>query len=202
MRPFCLGLTGSIAMGKTTTAAIFRNLGIDVWDADATVHQLYLSGGQASKEIAKVWPDAIKPDGSVCREALRKITIDRPDGLSQLNNIVHPLISDARIRAIATAGSTGKSIILLDIPLLFEVGADKECDAIIVVSALPETQRTRIFARPDMSEALFQRILSNQMPDDEKRARADYIIETTSLAHVEQAAKSILLDIQQKRRLS
>ena len=189
-----LGLTGSIGMGKSTTAAIFANLGIPVWDADATVHALYAPDGQATRAIAKLFPDVIE-NAAVSRPILRtKIAADATV-LDTIQSLVHPLVAANRLAFLAT---TTAEIVLLDIPLLFETGADSLCDGIVVVSAPPEIQRQRVLDR-GMTEAEFNLILARQLPDAEKRARATWVIETLTLDSATQAVKNILKEIRQRQ---
>ena len=171
-----LGLTGSIGMGKTTTAALFAARGIPVWDADAAVHRLYARGGAAVAPLAAAFPAAVS-QGAVSRAALKAVIAADPAALARIEAIVHPLV--AADRAAFLAGQSAP-VVLLDIPLLFETGADAMVDATVVVSAPAEEQRARVLARPGMSDADFERILARQMPDAEKRARADYVIDTTT----------------------
>ena len=190
---FVLGLTGSIGMGKSTTAQMFADEGLPVWDADATVHRLYQPGQPAALAIGQLFPSAIAPDGSVNRATLRGLIQSDPTVLDRLNAAVHPLV--AQDRADFLASNETAKIILLDVPLLFEIGLDKACDAVAVVSAPPEVQRQRVLDRGAMTEAELQTILARQMPDAEKRARATYIIPTTSLEAARQAVKDVLADI-------
>jgi dephospho-CoA kinase len=194
MKPFRLGLTGSIGMGKSTTAAMFADEGIPVWDADATVHRLYAPGGPAALAVAALYPQAIEADGGVSRPRLRSLIAADPGVLDRLNTAVHPLVAADRAAFIAAATA---DIVLLDVPLLFETGADAQCDAVVVVSVSPETQRDRVLAR-GMNEAEFAMILSRQMPDAEKRARASYLIETTTLDIARAGVKQVLADIRGK----
>ena len=195
MKPFRLGLTGSIGMGKSTTAAMFADEGIPVWDADAAVHRLYAPGQPAALAVAALFPSAMAPDGSVSRPALRALIAADPSVMDRLNEAVHPLVQADRAAFLAEAQA---DIVLLDIPLLFETGADQLCDAVVVVSAPPETQRDRVLAR-GMTEAEFQMILSRQLPDAEKQARADYVIQSTSLDTARAAVKDILHTIRRAR---
>lgn len=192
---FRLGLTGSIGMGKSTTAAMFADEGIPVWDADAAVHRLYMPGQPAALAVAQAFPTAMAPDGSVNRPALRAIIAADATALDRLNAAVHPLV--AADRAAFLAAEAKADIVLLDIPLLYETGAAATCDAVAVVTAPVETQRQRVLAR-GMTPADFALILSRQMPDAEKRARADYIIPTTGLEPARAAVKDILADIRQR----
>lgn len=192
---FRLGLTGSIGMGKSTTAAMFAAQGIPVWDADAAVHRLYAPGQPAALAVAQAFPAAMAADGSVNRPALRGLIAADPAVLDRLTAAVHPLV--AADRASFLAAHADAPIVLLDIPLLYETGLDRDCDAVAVVSAPPETQRARVLAR-GMTEAEFQLILSRQTPDAEKRARADYIIPTTGLEPARAAVKDVLAAIKKQ----
>lgn len=194
---FRLGLTGSIGMGKSTTAAMFRAEGVPVWDADATVHRLYEPSGAAALALAKVFPDAIDADGRVNRARLRAMIQADGGVLDRLNAIVHPLVSADRAGFVLA--NEAAQIVLLDIPLLYETGLQGLCDAVAVVSAPAELQRERVLAR-GMSEADFQLILSRQIPDRDKCARADYVIPTISLEAALAAVKDVLADI--RRRIS
>ena len=192
---FRLGLTGSIGMGKSTTAAMFAAQGIPVWDADAAVHRLYAPGQPAALAVAQAFPAAMAADGSVNRPALRGLIAADPAVLDRLTAAVHPLV--AADRASFLAAHAAAPIVLLDIPLLYETGLDRDCDAVAVVSAPPETQRARVLAR-GMTETEFQLILSRQTPDAEKRARADYIIPTTGLEPARAAVKDVLAAIKKQ----
>ncbi|WP_374429507.1 dephospho-CoA kinase [Tabrizicola sp.] len=194
---FILGLTGSIGMGKSTTAKMFAEEGIPVWDADATVHRLYQPGQPAALAVKSLFTNAIDPDGSVNRATLRALIQADPTALDRLNAAVHPLV--AADRAAFIAAHKDAEILLLDVPLLYEIGLDKACDAVAVVSAPPEVQRQRVLDRGAMTEAEFQTILARQLPDAEKRARADYIIPTTSLEAARQAVKQVLTDIRRAK---
>ena len=192
---FKLGLTGSIGMGKSTTAQMFAEEGVPVWDADAAVHRLYQPDQPAALAIAKLFPDAIA-DGAVSRPRLREIIQADPSALDRINAAVHPLV--AQDRAAFLAANEMAEVILLDVPLLYEIGLDAACDAVAVVSVPAEIQLDRVLSR-GMSEADFQLILSRQLPDAEKRARADYIISTTSLAAARAAVKDVLASIRRTK---
>ena len=172
-----LGLTGSIAMGKSTTAAMFQEAGVPVWDADAAVHRAYGKGGAAVEPVASLVSDARTPDG-LDREALRRAIAADPTMLTQIERIVHPLIAADRKAFMEEAREAGAPVVLLDIPILFETGGDARVDRTIVVTCSPEEQRRRALAREGMTPDRFDAILARQMPDAEKRARADHIIDT------------------------
>ena len=190
---FILGLTGSIGMGKSTTARMFADEGVPVWDADSTVHRLYQPGQPAALAVKNLFAEAIDPDGSVNRTTLRALIQADPTVLDRLNAAVHPLV--AADRAAFIADHAAAEILLLDVPLLVEIGLDEACDAVAVVSAPPEVQRQRVLDRGAMTEAEFQTMLARQLPDAEKRKRADYIIPTTSLEAARRAVKDVLADI-------
>lgn len=187
-----LGLTGSIGMGKSTTAQMFAALGVPLWDADATVHALYAPGGAAVEPISARFPGVLS-EGAIDRSALRAaLKLDPTHGLSDLNAIVHPLV--AQNRADWLAQQTG-GLVVLDVPLLFETGGDQLCDKIAVVSTDAATQRARILARGTMTEAEMDMILSRQMPDADKRARADYIIPTDNIESARAAVAAIVEEL-------
>lgn len=174
-----LGMTGSIGMGKSTTAGFFRDAGVPVWDADAEVHRLYAAGGAAVAPLARLCPRALK-DGAIDRNVLKDWISRDSNALKRIEEVVHPLVAASREQFVAHHKKVGTPLILLDIPLLFESGAERLCDATLTVSAPPEEQRARVMDRPGMTEAHFQTILAKQMPDTEKRARATHVIETLS----------------------
>lgn len=188
---YCLGLTGSIGMGKTTTAAMFAAQGVPVWDADQTVHRLYQ--GAAIEPMRAAFPECIK-DGVVSRDNLRAMIAANPAILDRIQSIVHPLIAADRAQFITHATAP---IILLDLPLLFEIGAEQLCDGVVVVSAPADLQRARVLARGQMTAEQFDIILSRQIPDAEKRARADWVIETTNLDDAKAQVAQILSEIKE-----
>lgn len=195
-RPFLLGLTGSIGMGKSTTARLFADEGVPVWDADAAVHRLYQ--GPAVPAIAAIHPAAIV-NGQVERAILRDWIADDETALSQIEAVIHPLVAADREAFIARATAEWEPLVVLDIPLLFETGADADMDASLVVTAPPEVQRARVLARPGMTEDRFQAMLSRQMPDAEKRARATYVIETLTIDAARQAVRALIDEIRGDR---
>lgn len=172
---FVLGLTGSIGMGKSTTAKFFAEEGVPVHDADAAVHRLY--EGEAVPPIEAAFPGTTA-GGKVDREKLAKRVLGDAAAIARLEEIVHPLVAQARERFLSEAERNGAAVAVLDVPLLLETGGDKRCDAVVVVSAPADVQRGRAFERPDMTEEKFQAILARQMPDAEKRARADFVVDS------------------------
>ncbi|MBX6327112.1 MAG: dephospho-CoA kinase [Pseudolabrys sp.] len=172
---FILGLTGSLGMGKSTTARFFAEEGIPVHDADAVVHRLY--EGEAAPLIEAAFPGTTR-DGKVDRARLAERVLVDPAAIEKLESIVHPMVAAARDRFLAEAERQGAEIVVLDVPLLYETGGDARCDAVVVVSAPAQTQRERILARPGMTEAKLAAMLAKQLPDAEKRARADFIVDT------------------------
>jgi dephospho-CoA kinase len=172
---FVLGLTGSIGMGKSATAAIFRRFGVPVHDADVTVHRLY--EGEAAPLIEAAFPGSA-PAGVVDRAALSGQVIGSPERMARLEGIVHPLVRGEEERFLAEALAARVPVAVLDIPLLFETSGERRCDAVLVVTAAPDVQRSRVLARPGMSEDKFAAILTKQMPDAEKRRRAHFVVDT------------------------
>ncbi|WP_374635691.1 dephospho-CoA kinase [Paracoccus sp. (in: a-proteobacteria)] len=185
---FLLGLTGGIGMGKSTAAQMFRDLGHPVWDADAAVHALYAPGGAAVAPVAAAFPGVLQA-GGIDRAALRQALADDPAGFQRLEKIVHPLVGADRAAFIARHGDA--AIVVLDIPLLYETGADAAMDGVAVVSAPADIQRARVMARPGMTEENFRLILSRQMSDADKRARADWVIPSDTL----EGARAAIMDI-------
>lgn len=172
-----VGLTGSIGMGKSTVAAMFAEEGAAVWDADAAVRRLYAPGAAGYLAVKERFPEAIGPDG-VDRDRLSALVLNDAVRLAELEALVHPLVGADRGAFIDEAARAGAEVVVLDIPLLFEKGAEKFFDAVVVVSAPAEAQRARVLARPGMTEMKFRSILMKQTPDAEKRRRADFIIDT------------------------
>lgn len=183
-----LGLTGSIGMGKSTTSTMFQDLGVPVWDADAAVHRLYAKGGAAVEPIAAVFPQAIE-DGSVSRQKLKDLIAIDPTVLTLIEKIVHPLVAADRD---AFRDSRNDPLIVFDIPLLFETGADAWLSSVLVVSVPYEVQRSRVLDRPGMTKTQFEAILARQMPDAEKRARADHVVETRTLDDTNAAVRQLI----------
>jgi dephospho-CoA kinase len=173
---FIIGLTGSLGMGKSTTARLFAEAGVPVHDADAVVHRLY--EGEAAAAIEAAFPGTTT-NGRVDRNQLAARVLNDEAALKRLEAIVHPLVQDAERRLIAEARTRGEKVAVLDIPLLFESGADRRVDAVVVVSAPPEVQRSRVLDRPGMTVEKLEAILARQMPDAEKRARADFVVDTS-----------------------
>ncbi|SLN33427.1 dephospho-CoA kinase [Pseudooctadecabacter jejudonensis] len=188
---YVLGLTGSIGMGKSTTAQMFADAGVPVWDADATVRNLYAKGGAAAVEVARLYPSVIT-DSHVDRAKLRDLIAEDPAVLDHIQEVVHPLVAQDRADFL---NATTAPIALLDVPLLFETGTDAMCDGVVVVTVPADVQRARVLARGEMSEADFDMILSRQMPDAEKRKRADWVIETLTLDAARQSVANILEQI-------
>ena len=172
-----IGLTGSIGMGKSTTSAMFAEAGVPVYDADAEVHALYAPGGAAVAPLEAAFPGVVK-DGAVDRTALSAQVIGKPEQMKKLEAIVHPLVGHSRIGFFERAAAQGADLVVLDIPLLFETGGERNVDAVVVVSAPADQQRARVLARPGMTEEKLDAILAKQMQDVEKRARAHFVVDT------------------------
>ncbi|TMV07203.1 dephospho-CoA kinase [Ruegeria sediminis] len=188
---FALGLTGSIGMGKSTTARMFADEGCALWDADAAVHRLYAPGGAAVEPMRKAFPQAIE-DGAVSRDALKRIIGKDPDALKTIESIVHPLVAADRAAFRAQARS---DIVVFDIPLLFETGGDAAMDAMACVTVPPEVQKQRVMERGTMTEAQFEQICAKQMPNDEKCARSDFVIVTDTLDHARRQVQDVVRQI-------
>ncbi|NOC84687.1 MULTISPECIES: dephospho-CoA kinase [unclassified Ruegeria] len=188
---FALGLTGSIGMGKSTTAQMFVEEGCALWDADAAVHRLYSRGGAAVGPMERLFPSAIQ-DGAVNREALKQIIAADPAALKAIEAIVHPLV--AADRAAFREAATN-DILVFDIPLLFETGGDVAMDAVACVSIPANEQKRRVMERGTMTEAQFEQIRAKQMPNEEKCARSDYVIVTDTLDHARAQVQDVVRQI-------
>ena len=190
IRPLRIGLTGSIGMGKSTTAQLFRDEGIAVFDSDAIVHELYQ--GAAVEPIAKSFPQVVE-NGVINRAKLADVVLKNPQALKKVEEIVHPLVWSERDKFFKTYQEKGAHIVVYDIPLLFEKGVDSSVDIIVVASATSEAQKTRVLARPGMTVEKFEVLKSKQMSDVEKRARADFIVDTSfGLEPARQQVRDIL----------
>ncbi len=190
-----VGLTGSIGMGKSTSGKLFAEAGIPVNDANAVVHDLY--SGEAVPLIEAAFPGTTK-NGAVDRQELGRKLAANPSGFKRLEAIVHPLVRQRERMFLDRQLAVGADIVVLDIPLLFETGADRRVDKIVVVSCDPQIQRERVLARPGMTEEKFNMILSRQTPDAEKRARADYIVDTShSIDATREQIREIIADLRQ-----
>lgn len=191
---FKLGLTGSIGMGKSTTARLFKEAGCAVWDADAAVHRLYDTDGAAVRPMEALFPDAIS-DGAVDRAALRTIIAGDPGALKQIEAIVHPLVREDRAQFAAMSDA---EILVFDIPLLFETGSQTEMDAVVCVTVSPEEQEKRVLDRGTMTLDQFRAIRDKQMPNDEKCERSDYVIVTDTLEHARAQVHDVLEQIRKR----
>jgi len=197
-RPFVICLTGSLGMGKSRSAKYFAEAGVPVHDSDAAVHALY--EGEAVPAIERAFPGTTA-DGKVDRAKLAAVVLGDDAALARLEAIVHPLVAAARDRFLAEAQKNGATVVVLDVPLLFETGAERGCDAVVVVSAPPELQRRRAFERPGMSEEKFAALIAKQMPDAEKRARADFVVDSSQgFDHARAQVHDILRRVATMRR--
>ncbi|MGN6774457.1 dephospho-CoA kinase [Rhizobium sp.] len=193
-----IGLTGSIGMGKSTSAKLFAEAGIPVNDSDAVVHDLY--SGEAVPLVEAAFPGTTS-SGKVDRQELSRKLAGDPSGFKRLETIVHPLVRERERQFLERQRKAGADMVMLDIPLLFETGADKRVDKIVVVSCDPQIQRERVLARPGMTEEKFNMILSRQTPDAEKRARADYVIDTGgSIEAAGEQVREIIADLRRKQQ--
>ncbi|WP_454761934.1 dephospho-CoA kinase [Caulobacter segnis] len=187
-----LGLTGSIGMGKSTTSTMFQAEGVPVYDSDAAVHALYATGGAAVAPVEEAFSGVVV-NGAIDRAKLSAQVVGNSEALAKLEAIVHPLVGAHRIGFFETAQAEGHEIVVLDIPLLFETGGEKKVDKVVVVSAPVDVQRARVLARPEMTPEKFEAILARQTPDAEKRARADFVIETgQGLDHARAQVRDLL----------
>ena len=195
--PFVLCLTGSLGMGKSRTATFFAEAGVPVHDSDAVVHALY--EGEAVPLIESAFPGATS-DGKVDRVKLAAMVVGDAAAIARLESVVHPLVSNAREKFLADAQTRGVPVVVLDVPLLFETGGHDGCDAVVVVSAPPEVQRRRAFERPGMTEEKFSALVAKQMPDAEKRRRADFIVDSSqSFDHARAQVRDILAVVAKMR---
>lgn len=172
-----IGLTGSIGMGKSATAKMFAVEGVPVYDADAAVHKLYAKGGKAVAPVGALF-DGIVKDGAIDREALSKYVVGHAENLKKLESVIHPLVGLEQVQTLLDLEAAGHDKVLLDIPLLFETGGEGRVDKVVVVSAPADLQRQRVLERPGMSVEKFEAILAKQVPDADKRAKADFVIDT------------------------
>lgn len=187
-----LGLTGSIGMGKSETAKMFARAGVPTYNADDAVHVLYGRGGKAVSPVAAAFP-GVEHEGAIDRDRLSAHVVNNPAALKRLEAIVHPLVAEAQRSFLAEAKAKGATIVLLDIPLLFETGGQGRVHKVIVVSAPEDIQRERVLKRPGMTPAKLEAILARQVPDAEKRAKADFVIDTSQgLAQAEASVHAIL----------
>ncbi len=192
-----IGLTGSIGMGKTETSKIFLSYGIPVYDADKAVHNLYGPNKKGSLAIKNIFPNCINEDGSVNREILSNEVLDNKEKIKSLEQIIHPLVAEDR--KIFFYENRNAKIIILDVPLLFETGGQKDVDYIIVVDAPDTVQKERVMARPNMTEEKFHKIISQQIPNHVKKQKADFIIDTSvSINHAKTQVKNIIEKINKR----
>ena len=195
---YLIGLTGSIGMGKTQTAALFEQEGVPRYDADAAVHALYEVGGAAVEPIGEMFPEAVR-DGAVDRAVLGQIVLKDSAKLAALEKAVHPLAGATQVDFLNAQIAAGATHVLLDIPLLFETGGHEFVDCVVVVSAPPEIQRARVLARPGMTEEKFEDILTKQVADSDKRAAADFIVDSSgSVADAHRQVKDILAELRDR----
>ncbi len=193
-----IGLTGSIGMGKSTVAEMLREMGLPIWGADDAVHEVFKKGGAAVGPVGEAFPGTVKR-GAVDRELLGRAVSAEPKMLRRLEKIVHPLIQKSRREFLKDAKAAGKKAAVLEIPLLFETGGERQCDAVLCVSAPAAMQRKRVLARKKMTEEKFEALLARQMPDAEKCKRADFVVPTGgSLAATKKAVREILRELDLK----
>jgi dephospho-CoA kinase len=197
-RPFILCLTGSLGMGKSTAAKFFAECGVPVHDSDAVVHALY--EGDAAALIEEAFPGSTS-GGKVDRNLLAGMVVNDPVALARLEAIIHPLVTTSREKFLAEAQARGVPVVVVDIPLLFETAAQSQCDAVVVVSVPAEIQRARAFDRPGMTEQKFAALLAKQMPDAEKRRRADFVVDSSQgFDHTRAQIRDILQSVATMRR--
>ena len=188
-----LGLTGSKGMGKSTTASMFSARGVPVYDADAAVHQVYAPGGAAVKAVSEAFPDVLDAQGGIDRSKLRERVVGDSEAMKRLEQIIHPIVSGLQVSFLEKTASQGAEIIVLDVPLLYETGGDKRVDYVVVVTAPEDVQRERVLARGQLTPAQLGEILTRQLPDKEKRQRADFVIDTSlGLEYAEAQVDAVL----------
>jgi dephospho-CoA kinase len=188
-----LGLTGSIGMGKSTTAKLFEEAGVPVYDADATVHKVY--EGEAVPAVEAAFPGSTV-NGKVDRQKLSGMVVNNPEAMKRLETIVHPMLRSHQLKFLSDAEKSGAPVAVLDVPLLYETGGESRVDAVVVVTTAPDVQRERILARDNMTADKLEAILARQLPDAEKRKRADFIVDTShGLEPVRQRIREILLEV-------
>ena len=188
-----LGLTGSIGMGKSTTASMFSARGVPVYDADAAVHQVYAPGGAAVKAVSEAFPDVLDAQGGIDRSKLRERVVGDSEAMKRLEQIIHPIVSGLQVSFLEKTASQGAELIVLDVPLLYETGGDKRVDYVVVVTAPEDVQRERVLARGQLTPAQLGEILTRQLPDKEKRQRADFVIDTSlGLEYAEAQVNAVL----------
>ena len=188
-----LGLTGSIGMGKSTTAKLFEEAGVPVYDADATVHKIYEN--EAVPAVEAAFPGSTV-NGRVDRQKLSAMVVNNPEAMKRLEAIVHPMLRSHQLKFLADAEKSGAPVAVLDVPLLYETGGEKRVDAVVVVTTAPHVQRERILARDNMTHDKLEAILARQLPDEEKRKRADFVVDTShGLEPVRQRIGEILREV-------
>jgi len=194
-----IGLTGSIGMGKSATAQMFAKRGVPVCDSDALVHGLYEQGGAAVEPVTALFPEA-NVDGRIDRQVLSRLVLGKPEELRRLERIVHPLVGLAQARFLQDCAARGERMVVLDIPLLLESAGPRRVDVIVVVSAPADVQRARVLARPGMTPEKFEAILAKQVPDDVKRAKADFVIDTSKgFEYAEKQVEAVIQALADRR---
>lgn len=194
-----IGLTGSIGMGKSATAQMFAKRGVPVCDSDALVHGLYEQGGAAVEPVTALFPEA-NVDGRIDRQVLSRLVLGKPEELRRLERIVHPLVGLAQAKFLQDCAARGERMVVLDIPLLLESAGPRRVDVIVVVSAPADVQRARVLARPGMTPEKFEAILAKQVPDDVKRAKADFVIDTSKgFEYAEKQVEAVIQALADRR---
>ncbi|MDE2793098.1 MAG: dephospho-CoA kinase [Paracoccaceae bacterium] len=188
---YVLGLTGSIGSGKTTAAGFFRDAGVPVWNADEAVSAIYAENRDAVRGVAQILPDAVS-DGVIDRDRLRQGIIEEPSRLAAVETLIHPLVSADRAAFVGNAGKQGAPLVVCEIPLLFETGAEADCDGILVMTTSPAERRRRVLSRPGMTDAVLDRLLARQIADDLRLERADFVIESRSREAVREEVRALI----------